>query len=160
MIEVEINNKRVLTTLNHIVKHVKNRRPLMRAIAGTMKTAVDMNFSQGGRPSWLPVKHRPGGTPLNDSGLLKNSIQQYSDNDGATVGTNLVYAPIHQFGGKTKPHVIKPVFKKALAFNGIVRKSVYHPGSDIPARPFLRLTVQDEQNITHDVKSYFKQFFK
>ncbi|WP_422613627.1 phage virion morphogenesis protein [Aggregatibacter actinomycetemcomitans] len=91
MIEVKINNeKAVLDTLNKIVQQTENRRRLMRAIAGTMQTAVDMNFRAGGRPAWLPVKSRPGGIPLSDSGILKNSIRRYSDNDSAVVGTNIV----------------------------------------------------------------------
>jgi phage gpG-like protein len=53
------------------------------------------------------------------------------------VGTNVSYAAIHEYGGKTPPHIILPVRKKALAFGGIVVRSVHHPGSRIPARPYL-----------------------
>ncbi|MBN6077379.1 phage virion morphogenesis protein [Aggregatibacter actinomycetemcomitans] len=161
MIEVKINNeKAVLDTLNKIVQQTENRRRLMRAIAGTMLTAVDMNFRDGGHPAWLPVKSRPGGTPLKNKGNFRKSMRRYSDNDSAMAGTNVEYAAIHHFGGQTRPHVIKPVFKKALVFGGVVRKSVKHPGSRIPARPFLTLTAQDEQNILREVKGYFERLIK
>ncbi|MGK0740171.1 phage virion morphogenesis protein, partial [Yokenella regensburgei] len=67
------------------------------------------------------------------------------------VGTNVVYARIHQEGGKTRPHVIRPRNKKALYFNGRFAAKVNHPGSDIPARPFLSLTEEDNDAIRQAV---------
>lgn len=161
MIEIKINNeKEVFELLARLSQGVRYNAPLMRTIAGTMQSAVDQNFQVGGRPKWLGVKSRPNGSPLIDSGALRNSIRASWDNDEAIVGTNLAYAAIHQFGGKTKPHKIKPVTKKALSFGGIVRKAVNHPGSHIPARPFLTLTPQDEADILEDVQDYFKQIIK
>ncbi|MEE6042739.1 phage virion morphogenesis protein, partial [Avibacterium paragallinarum] len=161
MIEIKINNeKEVFELLERLSQGVRYNAPLMRTIAGTMQSAVDQNFQAGGRPKWLGVKSRPNGSPLIDSGALRNSIRASWDNDEAIVGTNLAYAAIHQFGGKTKPHKIKPRYKKGLAFGGIVRKSVNHPGSNIPARPFLTLTLQDEADILEDVQDYFKQIIK
>ncbi|OOF45620.1 phage virion morphogenesis protein [Rodentibacter trehalosifermentans] len=161
MIEIKINNeKEVVALLERVAEGIRYNVPLMRTIAGTMQSAVDQNFEAGGRPKWLGVKSRPDGSPLIDSGALRNSIHASWDNDEAQVGTNLKYAAIHQFGGKTKPHKIKPVTKKALAFGGIVRKSVNHPGSTIQARPFLVLTPQDEADILDDVQHYFQSLMK
>jgi phage gpG-like protein len=67
-----------------------------------------------------------------------------------SVGTNLVYARIHELGGQTKPHVITPRAGKVLCFTRAGRAAsksegnlafariVNHPGSKIPARPFLK----------------------
>ena len=58
--------------------------------------------------------------------------------DAVTVGSDRKYAAIHQLGGKTKAHVIRPKNGKALKIPGIgFRKSVNHPGSQIPARPYF-----------------------
>lgn len=115
MIYVKINNeKELIHALSKLAQHVKYNVPLMRTIAGTMQSAVDQNFEAGGRPAWLGVKGRPDGKPLIDSGALRNSIHSSWDNNEAQVGTNLKYAAIHQFGGKTSPHKIKPVTKKSL----------------------------------------------
>jgi hypothetical protein len=38
----------------------------------------------------------------------------------------------------TKPHMIRPVHRKALAWDGMVRKKVWHPGTQ--ANPFLDRT--------------------
>ena len=71
----------------------------------------------------------------------------------ASVGTNIKYAAIHQFGGPTRPHVILHHNKKALAFGGRVVKKVNHPGSRIPARPFLSITPEDEDKIIGKVSA-------
>lgn len=67
----------------------------------------------------------------------------------AQVGTNLVYARIHEYGGMTRAHVIQARNKKALAFQvggqGLVRKSVQHPGSKMPERSFLRSSLRENE---------------
>ena len=54
------------------------------------------------------------------SGNLRRSItNKVIDSDGTytgIVGTNCVYAAIHEFGGSTRPHLILPVHAKALMF--------------------------------------------
>ncbi|MGP3145158.1 phage virion morphogenesis protein [Serratia bockelmannii] len=128
--------------LEALEQRVKRREPLMTKIAGIMMDAVDENFLQGGRPAWAALKYRDG-QPLQLSGRLHASITPWNDNDSAVVGTNVIYAGIHQHGGKTRPHEIRPRHKKALRFNGRFAGKVNHPGSDIPARPFLSLTDDD-----------------
>ena len=56
----------------------------------------------------------------------------------------MIYAAIHHLGGKTSAHKITVKNKKALAFGGLVRKSVNHPGSAIDARPYLPLNGDGE----------------
>lgn len=138
MIEIEVNNaQQVGAILDKLANAAQDRAPLMRSIAGTMESAVLQNFDVGGRPKWLGLKYRQG-TPLVDTENLMNSITSYYDNDSAEVGTNEPYAAIHQFGGKA----------------GRGRKV------DIPARPFLVLTPQDEDDILEDVQAYFRSVVK
>lgn len=70
------------------------------------------------------------------------------------MGSDRPYAAIHQFGGQTRPHLIHPSRKKALAFGGVVVKSVKHPGSKIPARPFLGLSDADRNEIVEITLEY------
>lgn len=138
MIEIEINNaQQIASILNKLANASQDHTPLMRSIAGTMESAVLQNFDIGGRPKWLGLKYRQG-TPLVDTENLMNSITSYYDNNVAEVGTNEPYAAIHQFGGKA----------------GRGRKV------DIPARPFLVLTPQDEDDILEDVQAYFRSVVK
>lgn len=138
MIEIEINNaQQIASILDKLANAAQDRTRLMRSIAGTMESAVLQNFDVGGRPKWLGLKYRQG-TPLVDTENLMNSITSYYDNNVAEVGTNEPYAAIHQFGGKA----------------GRGRKV------DIPARPFLVLTPQDEDDILEDVQAYFRSIVK
>jgi phage gpG-like protein len=61
------------------------------------------------------------------------------------------YAAIHQFGGTTSAHTIMAKNRKALQFNvggaTIYRKKVNHPGSKIPARPYMLLQDEDIKTI-------------
>lgn len=84
------------------------------------------------------------------SGSLLNSVgaskQVNVESDGTVTGQigsqGVPYAAIHEFGGTTKPHAIEPRNKKALSFQGnnghVFARFVNHPGSKIPARPYLR----------------------
>jgi phage virion morphogenesis protein len=138
--------------LEALAQKIANRAPLMRAISEDMHAAVMENFEQEGRPKWLPIER--AGEILQKTGRLKSSIDSDSDNDSAVVGTNVIYANIHNQGGTTRPHVIRPRNKKALAFGGGVVKKVNHPGSVIPARPFLTLTDDDLNGVTQSIDDY------
>ncbi|MBR0574079.1 phage virion morphogenesis protein [Pasteurella atlantica] len=151
MIKVKLNNADTVTALlNKLADKTDNRKALMGVLAIRMEKAVLQNFEEEGRPKWLgikprrPRKDRDGnaierdGKILNDTGVLKNSITAAFDNDSATVGTNLQYATIHQFGGMAGRN------KKVK----------------IPARPFLTLTSEDEKDIIDDIQTYFRNLIK
>ena len=138
MIDIEINNAQEVTALlERLAQATAHRTPLMRKIAGKMESEVLQNFKVGGRPKWLGLKYRQG-TPLVNSEQLMESITSEYNNDEAIVGTNEPYAAIHQFGGKA----------------GRGRKV------EIPARPFLILTSQDEADILEDIQDYFQRLIK
>lgn len=89
----------------------------------------------------------------NRTGTLRRSINYALsiEDQGLTavVGTNLVYAAIHEYGGVTRAHVIEARKKKALAFQvggqSLVRRSVQHPGSKMPERSFLRSSLRENE---------------
>jgi phage virion morphogenesis protein len=139
--------------LGDIAERLEQRAPLMSEISHQMLDAIDENFAQEGRPKWLGITHRDGKV-LQDSGRLAASMTPFSDNDTAAAGTNVIYAAIHHFGGQTKPHTIRPRYKKALKFNGRFRKVVNHPGSKIPARPIFVMTNNDTDRIEQTTLTY------
>jgi phage gpG-like protein len=189
MIRIEINMPSMEAAVHRLQQTRSGHPVLMRRHAGTMLDAVEENFAREGRPKWLGLRPSTlsgrvaqqlgkrgqlkdgrmsilqgrraaaGVRILQRSGRLAGSITPWSDGFGAMVGTNVTYARIHQFGGKTKPHVIRPKYKKALAFNGRLAKSVNHPGSKIPARPFLQLTAGDNDKILTDTQTYLASLF-
>ncbi|MDR1311111.1 MAG: phage virion morphogenesis protein [Burkholderiaceae bacterium] len=144
LINIRLNDTALKRAIHGLQRRLRDMRPVMRAIAQTLEAKTERNFASQGRPRWKALKNpserRKGGVILQDSGQLAASITtRYSDTQ-AIIGTNKVYARIHQFGGKTRAHPIKPKRKKVLAFGGKFARSVNHPGSNIPARPFLPVT--------------------
>jgi phage gpG-like protein len=139
--DIRIDSAHAEAVLGAAIDKIVQPVPLMRAVATELATVTAFNFLSQGRPRWLglqrPSPKRANGMILQSSGRLRDSIVESVTGTSAAIGTNVVYAAIHQLGGQTRPHVILPKNKKALAFNGRVVKKVNHPGSKIPARPFL-----------------------
>jgi len=119
--------------------------PVMRAMGSALLSITQGNFyAHGAQYRPHPWANKADGKPssLKKSGRLSSSIRLKVGPHSATVSTDAPYAAIHQFGGKTEPHVIRPKTKKSLAFTTakfgkVVVKQVNHPGSNIPARPFF-----------------------
>ncbi|PJK29333.1 phage virion morphogenesis protein [Minwuia thermotolerans] len=120
--------------------------PIMRSIAGQMESHTvghfDTETAPDGRP-WKPSlrARAEGGRTLTDAGRLRRSITSSATADTASVGTNLVYAAIHQTGGQ-----IRAKTKKGLVFRiggAWVRKREV----TIPARPFIGLSTALQEDI-------------
>jgi len=78
------------------------------------------------------------------SGTLRSSIRTKVDKAKleARVGTNVVYGPIHEFGGTIPPHIVKPRHAKVLRWLGpggiaMFAKSVQMPAVKMPRRAWL-----------------------
>lgn len=136
MIKITIDDREVQKILKDLTIRVQDRRPLMQKLVGIMHDAVEENFEAEGRPAWKlskrAIKH--GGKTLQDTSSLATSIAMKYDNNSAIVGTNKKYAAIHQFSGKA----------------GRGKKVT------IPARPFLKLTDDDLEEIKKAINEYLK----
>jgi phage gpG-like protein len=93
---------------------------------------------QGLSPTTLKIHpHRAGGKPLNDTGRLRMSVTsgavQTVSGNSLRYGTNLVYAPIHNFGGTAGW------------------------GSRIPQREFLYFDGSDEAKVKRIFEDYIKE---
>lgn len=141
-IEIKIDNKEVNSKLLDLAKRGENLKPLMKNIAGVMAYSAEENFASEGRPKWEDLKartkkqrqrkgHWPGQI-LQVSGQLASSVNTYSDNEAAVIGSNLTYAAIHQLGGNAgKNH-----------------------SAEIPARPYLQLTGDDFEEILDETENF------
>ena len=144
-IEIKIDNKDVDRKLLELAQKSENLRPLMKNIAGIFASATEENFKNEGRPDkWTELseatkkqrtkqKKWPGQI-LQVSGQLASSISTQYDDDSAIVGSNLDYAAIHQLGGQAGKN------KKVT----------------IPARPYLKLTDDDFNEILDATEQYLK----
>lgn len=141
-IEIKIDNKKVEKALLEIAQKTSNLRPLMKNIAGIMADSTEENFKEEGRPKWKDLSektktvrkktgHYPGQI-LQVSGQLALSVTTQYDDSSAIIGSNKVYAAIHQLGGQA----------------GKNKKTT------IPARPYLKLTDDDFDEIISIVEKY------
>lgn len=112
MITIKIEGADIAAALKRLAIGMAHPGPVMPVVAGILHDAVMENFAQGGRPRWQALqpatlaykkKHGYGDHILIRRGggqSLQSSITQQANDHSASVGTNLVYAAIHQFGGK------------------------------------------------------------
>lgn len=188
MIEIGLNFTQVDEAARRLEGFSRSKRPLMRAIAGIMADAVEENFAREGRPEWLGLapatrKRRDGGKILQDSGRLASSIVARAEADSAMVGTNLLYAAIHQFGGEitraahsgwvrlrtdASGNLLRQGKNRRLAVFArdshkrarTVRYTTSSSKTKIPARPFLRLTPTDGHEIERTASDYLARLLE
>jgi len=129
--------------------------PLMDRIGELLENTTRLRFETGRSPEGAPWKpsiraEKEGGKTLVKDGHLRDSITHRASADRVEIGTNLIYAAIHQLGG-----TIRPVRADALVFElpgglGLVHaKQVV-----IPARPYLGVSTSDEAAIVRLVDRY------
>lgn len=162
-IRIEVDDKDAVADLRRLVARVTNPAPAFDEIGSYLVASVIRRFETESGPGGAPWKKsrraaREGGQTLTDKGRLRNSLTHNVLADGVEVGTNVVYAAIHQFGGRTPPRTIRPKRKKALYFPGAAHPvaKVNHPGSNIPARPFLGIDERDREAIRRIVARHLE----
>lgn len=101
---------------------------------------------------WLPsirVK-KEGGKTLTDSAQLRSSVTSNAGSSQVEVGTNKIYAGVHQFGA-----TIRAKSAAGLRFQlpgGLGFRRVMEV--EIPARPFLGLAGEDETELLALAEDY------
>lgn len=142
--------------------------PIMKIIGERILLRTEERFKgQGPAPDgtpWAPLapstrrlkKHHK---ILTESGGLKGSIAYRVMGNVLIVGTNKVYAAIHQFGGRTAARTIRPRQGKALYWPGAAHpvRVVKHPGSAIPARPFLGISERESIELIGIIERYLEE---
>lgn len=86
------------------------------------------------------------------SGRLLRSIRNEMVENTSTIygrvySKGVPYAAIHEYGGQTKPHDIRPKTAQALHFmvqgQSVFAAVVHHPGSKIPQRSYMRSSLAE-----------------
>ena len=188
-IKIKIDDAEVQQRLSAMAQRTANLRPLMVRIAGHMLDAVAQNFQSEGRnpkwdllkPSTIRSRARKGRGPhpiLRITGQLARSVSRRATDMEAIVGTNKVYAAIHQFGGEidragrsgslrlrtgAKGQLLRgktggAIFARASHKRGVERSfSIGGHKIRIPPRPFLKLGDDDLGRIRNDVLRHVVQ---
>jgi len=130
-IKIEVNGiDEINKKLNRLKAKGSNMLPLFKVIGNSLKNTTENTFEHQADAfgnAWKPSKKKSGLT-LIQSGSLSQSFVPFATKESVTLGTNLVYAPIHQFGGRA----------------GRGKKSI------IPARPFL--PIDKDFNLPHNLQ--------
>lgn len=148
--------------------------PAMQQIGSFMEAETLLRFEREAGPSgskWPPslrAKHS-GGQTLTDTARLRQSIVSEATANSAAVGTNLVYAAIHQLGGTIKRDARQQTIyhsydkRSGELSRRFVKKGKSNFARDvqvkayeikIPARPFLGINEQSETGITEILTDY------
>lgn len=156
----------------------QTKKQFMLTVANMIRRVSVQSFRKQadpktGRP-WAPtsaftLRSRPGGggRTLQDTGMLQSSVASarvIADSNSAKIelGTNLIYAAIHQFGGTIRARNARnltiPKTRKARQSGGYRRFIQNNPNENpkdhwllkpsvfIPERPFLGVSDQELQN--------------
>jgi phage virion morphogenesis protein len=97
--------------LDRLQQGVRNMGPVMRTVATEMKSQVEMNFAEEGRPKWKDLAestiaarkkhgHWPGKMEQISAGGLAASTQTDYGPSFAQIGQSKVYAAIQNLGGE------------------------------------------------------------
>ncbi len=149
MFKITANTKDIQLALTQLSSKIKNLKPALNQIGYHLLEVTEDAFQSETSPfskAWkdlapatFKAKQKSGHIKkLQNTGTLASSLNFYASSDHLILGTNLEYAPIHQFGGKAgRNHSAK-----------------------IPARPFLPIDIdgnlpsQTEQEIISYLQSY------
>ena len=180
-LRVDLDATAAIARIGRLALGLRDPRPMLAEIGARLEATTRERFESerepGGAP-WLPSQRaqREGGQTLTDSGRLRASITHVVRGSGAgaevLVGTNVVYAAIHQFGGTVK----RAARTQTLAFNaagrflsrrnarrrraGSIRVAFARIGegeTEIPARPFLGLSDGDSAAILRIARKHLDE---
>lgn len=137
-----------------------NTKDLMESVGDalvscTLKRFEDEEDPQGQK--WLKSDRatNEGGQTLTDTGRLQKSIDYAATSDKVMVGSNLIYARIHQKGG-----TITPKKAKRLVFKGSDGRTVSADKVTIPPRPFLGVSKEDMEEVKETMADFLAGAFK
>ncbi|HDD52944.1 MAG TPA: hypothetical protein ENF32_02600 [Thermosulfidibacter takaii] len=172
--KVEARDMEASNLLAALQERLANTRPLMEEIGLYLVSQTMLHFVQGGpgwpplRPSTVARRRKGSAVPLRDTGRLMNSIAYKAENDIVTVGTNVQYAAVQQFGARrgqfgtqevvqhVRAHLRRQHGRQVPVRAHERRRTIQMPWGDIPPRPFLYMTPQDEGRILRMVREHFE----
>lgn len=154
-----------LATLRAFVARAQNPQGLFEQIGMSLVTSTQHRFEKGVSPAgspWPPSLRvmAEGGLTLVLTARLMRSITYLASPAGVEVGTNVVYAAIHQLGGdikqsartavlhfKTNKKTGRSRFAKPGKADRARKAEIGARTISMPARPFLGLDDDDNREI-------------
>ncbi|MDF0377688.1 phage virion morphogenesis protein [Methylophilus sp. YYY-1] len=149
MIELTWQNRAVLAALGRLAEGAANPRPAFLAIGEDWVESTKRRFDTGTAPDgsqWAPNKpttlaRKKGNQPLVAGGTLRDQIAYEADAEGVTIFSTKEYSATQQLGAE------KGSF-------GRTKRNSPIPWGDIPARPYIGISPDDELMIEGNVSDY------
>lgn len=156
-VTITVTLDEISPVLARMARAAADLTPAMDRIGAEIEASIETRFKRGegpGREAWRPSRRvlERGGQTLRDSGRLADSIVRRVGPRQVEVGTNVIYAAIHQFGG-----TIRPKRAARLAFTAPDGGAVFARQVTIPARPFMGIDADDVSVIAETLTAYFER---
>ncbi len=138
--------------LDRAARELSNKKKLLSAVGEVMISGTLQRFQDEEDPDGQPwTATRRGGKILSLTARLQRSIEKHVTDDAVMVGSNLVYALIHQMGG-----TITPKNGQYLKFKTQGGQWVQVREITIPARPYLGISEDDKEEIKETVSEFLR----
>lgn len=153
MITIELNDEELLEGLARLTGLMSDLSPVMQELGELLMLSTKERFPKGVAPDGTPWAAKTAATierylargdradsrPLfGQSGALSQQIFYEAGTDQVEIGSNRIYAAVMQFGA-------------AKGAFGYTSRGGAIPWGNIPARPFLGLSYEDEVNLVATV---------
>lgn len=151
MITIKIDNENVLNALDRLSKASANPRPAKLAIGESLVESTKKRFDTSTAPDgtpWAPnsaatLKRKRGTKPLIGEGTLRDEIAYAENGDDLIIFSPMIYAGTQHFGADKGQY-------------GNTRRKQPIPFGDIPARPILGISSDDEDMIIETISDYLR----
>ena len=176
-VTVSVNASEVVVGLGELRAGVANTATMLRIIGELMRASIARTFREEGSPAgaWPQLaestlekkQYVADHKLLIMSGRLYSSIGYVVQDNTLTIGTNVVYAAVHQYGSKdrlggsigSQARIAgrEVIVKKHLSrrFTGIAHMVPEHERfQNIPSRPYLVFRPEDPQRIVNGIEAY------
>lgn len=137
-------DRAISEVLQQLLEQSQDLTPALNDIGEYLLETHQQRFIEQQTPDgtpWEPLspttlaRKRRGDRILTEEGNLANNLRYQLTNDGLEFGSNEEYAAMHQFGGTTSPFSMMP-------------------NQEIPAREFLGIADEDEQQILRILSAF------
>lgn len=145
--KIEINDRPVLDALNRLAAAGRDLTPAMRAISMALLSQTEANFAAQSGPTgpWPALKKStikgrerqgtwPGKILQVRAGGLAASVTPFASATEAGVGTNKVYAAIHQLGGDIERAAYSSWVRLRTGRGGALQRQEGHPNLAVFAK--------------------------
>ncbi len=159
MIRIKVNSAGAVQALGQFAASTApgQRTALMQTIGAGMLVSIYKTFAEEGSPagSWpglaastiKRMKGAGGHKLLVRSGRLRNSIRAVAEADRVVIGTNLVYAAVHQFGSRDRGMGLGP--QARVSGRGVQVNA--HDSHRTAKRQKGRISIVDKNGVTRTV---------